>query len=53
MLFQEMRHFLELYAEKFIKTEKRARLFGKLGVLAKWMIFHGFSRNEALFATFC
>ena len=52
MVFHEMRHFLHFFAEKFMKTEKHASLFEKLSVLAKSMIFHAFSRNQALFATF-
>ena len=52
MVFHEMRHFLRLFSEKFIKTEKHASLFEKLSVLAKSMIFHAFSGNEALFASF-
>ena len=53
LLFDEMRHFLRLFSEKFIKTEKHASLFEKLSVLAKSMIFYAFSGNEALFASFC
>ena len=52
MVFHEMRHFLRLFAEKFFKKEKDASLLEKLSVLAKSMIFHAFSGNEALFATF-
>ena len=52
MVFHEMRPFLNLFAEKLIKTLKHASLFEKCQVLAKSMIFHGFSRNQALFATF-
>ena len=47
-----MKHFLQLLAKKFIKTQKHASFFEKLQVLAKSIIFHGFSRNEALFANF-
>ena len=53
MVFHEMRHFLHLLAKKLIKTQKHASFFEKLKVLAKSIIFHGFSRNEALFASFC
>ena len=53
MVFNEMRHVLQVFAEKVIKTQKHASLFEKCQVLAKWMISHAFSRNEALFATFC
>ena len=53
MVFHEMKHFLQLFAKKLIKTQKHATLFEKYQVLAKSMIFHGFSRNEALFASFC
>ena len=45
-----MRHFLQVFAEKFLQTPKRGRLFEKLRVLAKSMIFRVFSRNEAIFA---
>ena len=47
-----MRDFLRLFSEKFITTEKHASLFKKLNVLAKSMIFHAFSWNQAHFATF-
>ena len=53
MVFNEMRHVLQVFAENLIKTQKHASLFEKCQGLAKSMIFHGFSRNEALFATFC
>ena len=53
MVFNEMRHFLQLFPENLIKTQKHASLFEKLHVLAKSMSFRGFSRNEALFQTFC
>ena len=52
MFFHEMRHFSQLFAEKFVKTPKRGSLFEKLRVLAKSMILRVFSRNEALFASF-
>ena len=52
MLSHEMRHFLELFSEKLIKTSKRDSLLEKLRVFAKSIIFHAFSRNEPLFATF-
>ena len=42
MLFNEMRHFLQLFAEKFTKTPKRDSLPEKLEVLAKSTIFRGF-----------
>ena len=50
MVSHEMRHVLQGFAEKLLKTQKHASLFEKCQVLAKSMIFHGFSRNEALFA---
>ena len=52
MLFHEMSDFLQLFSEKLIKTSKRDRFLEKLSVLAKLRIFHAFSRNERLFATF-
>ena len=52
MLFHEMSHFLQPFPEKFVETSKRDSLLEKLQVLAKSMIFHAFSRNEPLFATF-
>ena len=49
-----MRHLLQLFDEEFPEMPKRGDLFEKLEVLAKSMIFRGFfSRNEALFASFC
>ena len=45
-----MRQFLQLFAAKLMKTPKHDSLIEKLQVLAKSMIFHGFSRNEQLFA---
>ena len=52
MVFNEMRHGLQVFAENLMKTQKQATFFEKSQVLAKSMLFHGFSRNEALFATF-
>ena len=52
MLSHEMSHFLQLLAEKLMKTPKSSSLLERLLVLAKSMIFHAFSRNEPLFATF-
>ena len=52
MLFHEMSHFLQLLAEKLMKTPKSSSLLEKLLVLAKSIIFHAFSRNDRLFATF-
>ena len=49
----EMRHLLQLSAEKFIKTPKRGSLFERFTVLVKSMISRDFSRHEARFATFC
>ena len=51
--FLEMSHFLQLFSEKLTKTPKHGCFLEKLQVLAKWMIFRSFSRNEPLFATFC
>ena len=51
MVFHEICHFLQLFSEKFIETSKGNSLLEKLPVLAKSMIFRGFSRNEPLFAT--
>ena len=48
--FHEMRHFLHFLAQKFMKMPRHGSLLKKLQVLAKWMIFRAFSRNEALFA---
>ena len=45
-----MRHFLQLFAEKFVKTPKHGSFLEKLQLLAKSMSFRVFSRNEALFA---
>ena len=53
MVFNKMRHVLQVYAENLIKTQKHASLFKKCQALPKSIIFHGFSRNEAFFATFC
>ena len=52
MLFHEMRQFLQLFSEKFVKTSKHDSLLEKVEVLAKSMIFHAFSRNEPPFASF-
>ena len=53
MLFHEMRHFLELFAEKFTKTPKHDSLLEKLQDLAKSMIFRCFSRNEPPVGSVC
>ena len=52
MLFHEMSHFLQVFSEKLIKASKRDSFLEKLQVLAKSTIFHDFSRNEPLFASF-
>ena len=52
VFFREMRHFLQLLAEKFVKTPKHVGFFEKFLVLAKSTIFRVFSRNEAPFAFF-
>ena len=51
MVFHETSHFLQLFSEKFIETSKGDSVLEKLPVLAKSMIFHGFSRKEPLFPT--
>ena len=48
-----MRHVLQVFAEKFVKTPKHGYLLERLDFLAKSIIFPVFSRNEATFATFC
>ena len=53
MFSREMRHFPQGFDKKFLKTPKRGSLFEKLRVLARSMIFRVFSRNEAVFASFC
>ena len=50
VLFREISHFLQLFAEKLTKTPKHGSLLEKLLVLAKSMIFRAFSRNGSLFA---
>ena len=52
MVFNETKHVLQVIAENLMKTQKHATLFEKCKVLAKSMLFHGFSRKQALFATF-
>ena len=52
MVLYEMRNILQLLGKNLIKTQKHASLFEQLQVSAKSIIFHGFSRNEALFASF-
>ena len=52
MLFHEMRHFLHLPAEKFMKMPRHGSLLEKLQVLAKSMVFRAFLRNEELFVNF-
>ena len=47
-----MRHFLQLFAGKFVETPKPGSLFEKVRVLAKSTIFRVFSRNEGVFASF-
>ena len=48
----EMTNFFQHLAEKLMKTPKSSSLLEKLLVLAKSIIFHAFSRDERLFATF-
>ena len=52
MVCYEMSHFLQVFAQKLSKTPKHDSLLEKLEVLAKSVIFRGFSRNETLFGTF-
>ena len=52
MVFHEMSEFLELVAQKLMKTPKHASLLEKVLLLAKSMIFHICSRNERLFLPF-
>ena len=52
MLFHEVSNFSQLFSEKLVKTSEPDSFLEKLSVLAKSTIFHGFSRNEPLFATF-
>ena len=52
MVLDEMSHFLQLLSEKFIQMSKRDSLLEKLPVLAKSMIFDGFSGKEPLSVTF-
>ena len=52
MIFHDMSTFLQLLGKKLMKAPKHASFLEKLLVLAKSMIFHAFSRNEQLFATF-
>ena len=47
-----MSKFLQLLAEKLMKMPKQASLPEKVLVFVKSMIFHAFSRNGRLFATF-
>ena len=47
-----MSNFLQLLAEKLMKTPKSSSFLEKLLILAKSMIFCAFSRNERLFLTF-
>ena len=54
MLFRKMRHFLILLAAKLTQTLQDRGLLEKVpSCLAKLTIFNAFSRNEAVFATFC
>ena len=52
VLFHDMRHFLQLFSEKFIEMQRHGSLFQKLQSFDQILIFRAFSRNEALFATF-
>ena len=46
----EIRHFLQVFAERLTQLQNMVLCSKKLQVLAKSTIFHAFSRNEALFA---
>ena len=50
VLFGEMRHFLQLFAEKLTKTPKQDSLLEKLQVLAKSTIFREMRHFLQLFA---
>ena len=52
MFFHETRHFLRVFAEKFVKTPKHGSFFEKLEALAKSMLVRVFSLNERLFPFF-
>ena len=52
IVFHEMSHFLQLFAEKLTKTPKHGSFLEELQVLAKSMIFRAFSRNEPFFQLF-
>ena len=43
-----MSHFLQLFSEKLIETLKGNTLLEEIPVLAKSMVFRGFSRNEPI-----
>ena len=52
VVFHEIMHLLQPFAQTLTKTPKRGSLHEKLQVLAKSTIFHVFSRNQAPLATF-
>ena len=52
VIFHEMSHFLQLFAEKLTKMPKHGSFIEELQVLAKSMIFRAFSRNDPFSATF-
>ena len=47
-----MRHFLELFPEKFIEMQRHGSLLEKLKVLAKWMGFRAFSEMRHFLQVF-
>ena len=49
---QQLRRFLQLLDEKFMKMPRHGSLLEKLKFFAKSMVSRAFSRNEALLATF-
>ena len=52
MLFHQISKLLQVLAEELMKKTKNASFLEKLPVSATSMIFHAFSRNEQLSATF-
>ena len=53
VFFQDIKHFLLLFSEKFMVTPKNRSFFEKLSVLFNSIIFRVFLRNEARFPAFC
>ena len=48
-----MRHFLQLFAEKFIQTTKHGSFLEEVSTFGQIHDFHAFSLSKARFATFC